>query len=484
MELSPIIAMLRERFGCSVDGGYYAKVEEWRSWWQGYVPAFHSYQELGVDGRTLSRELFSLRMAKKVCADWASILLNEKTTVTLADPASSLFLQGERGTGGVLGENDFWQCGNALIEKVFAVGTGAFLVRVHGMRRTKDGRVCPDPAARIALDFVEGGAIVPLSAAHGCITEAAFVSEVLERGKPYVYLETHTLEAGEYVIRNEYFCMEHGVPEPKPLPNGMAEVIYTGSERPWFAILKPNQVSNVYDACGMGQSIYANAIDTLKAVDIAFHNFVKDFKLGGKKVFYNKSMLRTTDTGKQITPDDVAQSLFLQIDGDLDFDAKSMVQEFNPSLRVDENKNGVQAQLGYLGFLCGLGTRHYQFSGDGDKIMTATEYAGNRQQLIQHASRHYILIEQALTTLIRSILYIGKTICGQAVDPDTAITVHFEDSYIIDAESERARDRQEVQDGLLAPHEYRMRWRGEDEDTARENIRRMQQPNPQPVENQ
>ena len=44
----------------------------------------------------------------------------------------------------------------------------------------------------------------------------------------------------------------------------------------------------------------------------------------------------------------------------------------------------------------------------------------------------------------------------------------FDDSYFIDSESERSRDRAEVAAGLMLPYEYRMKWRGETEEVAKQ----------------
>lgn len=46
----------------------------------------------------------------------------------------------------------------------------------------------------------------------------------------------------------------------------------------------------------------------------------------------------------------------------------------------------------------------------------------------------------------------------------------WDDSVIVDANTERMRDLQEVSQGLLDEYEYRMTWRGEDEETARKKI--------------
>jgi A118 family predicted phage portal protein len=132
---------------------------------------------------------------------------------------------------------------------------------------------------------------------------------------------------------------------------------------------------------------------------------------------------------------------------------------------VEENTKGVQAALDYLSFKCGLGTRFYAF--EGGTVQTATQYIGERQDLVQNANKHYIVIERALQGLVRGILYIGREILGLPVKEDTDIEIKFEDSYIIDKEAERARDKDDVRDGIMQKWEYRAKWYNEDEATAK-----------------
>ena len=72
--------------------------------------------------------------------------------------------------------------------------------------------------------------------------------------------------------------------------------------------------------------------------------------------------------------------------------------------------------------------------------------------------------------ICKAILWAGKEILGQPVNPDTKIAINFDDSYIIDKESERQRDLQEIRDGIMQPWEYRVKWYGEDEATAKQMI--------------
>lgn len=469
INIANIIAWINRKRGLKLSSGYYSNITLWESWWRGYVRDFHRFREVRGTG-TVERELYSLKMAKKVCEDWASILLNDKTEIVVDDKTSGDFLLGSDGTGGILGTLHFWREGNALVEKAFYSGTGAFVLKIAGMR-AKEGIIEPDPASKIRLNYLPADCIIPLTIRAGTITEAAFASEVLEKGEPYIYLEIHELDAdGKYIIGNHYFSVKDNVLAERPLPDGILPELHTHSPYPLFAIITPNIVNNIAGGNGLGVSVYANAIDNLKGVDLAYNNFNRDFLLGGKKMFYNKSLIREVQDSDgnlvRIAPDDVMQQLFLQVgDDDASLDAKDLITEFNPSLRVQENRDGIQAQLDYLSFKVGLGTKHYQFNAG--SVVTATQYMGDKQELVQNASKHYIIIEAALQQIVRAILWAGKMVLGQPVNPEAEIAVKFSDSFIIDDDTKRMQDKEDVRDGIMQRWEYRMKWYSEDEATAR-----------------
>jgi len=472
MDIKLIVDILNKEFKANISGDYYERITEWREWWEGRRKSFHQYSELQQNGSHVTRNLYSMRMAKKICEDWASVLLNEKTEIVLDDKPSSEFLQGEDGTGGVFGNVEFWPEANALVEKAFYSGAGAFVLKLDNLEVTDEGRVKSTPGAMIRMEYLPAFCIIPLSQRYGRITEAAFVSESTVRGKAYVYLEIHTIEGGQYVIENRYYKEKEGKLETADLPPGIAAKFLTGSPLPFFLIIRPNIVNPFKNNLGLGCSVFSQAIDNLKGVDLAFNNFCRDFKLGGKKVFYNRELTKTagvTADGSPIyiTPDDMMQQLFVSI-GDEFVDDNKLVHEFNPSLRVNDNKDGVQSQLDYLSFKCGLGTRYYRFSADsrGGQI-TATQYTGEKQELKQNAAKHGIIIEKALQELVRVILWVGKNILGQPVDPEAQIKVEFSDGYIISDEEKREDDRQDVASQIMQRWEYRMRWYSEDEDTAK-----------------
>lgn len=408
-------------------------------------------------------------MGKKVCEDWASVLLNEKTKCIISDKAASEFVQGKRENGGVLGDNAFWVQGNRLIEKAFATGTGAVTLRLQGAVQ-KDGKVS---GGKIRMSYISAEHIIPIYCRGGVITEAAFSSEHIIKGKRYIHLEAHIIENGCYVIRNHFFREDNAALEEDKLPEGIAKEFNTGSDVPWFSIFSPNIENTIEKNGGLGISVLHGALDILKGIDLAYNNFCKDFELGAKKVFMLRDLIENDEDGNEVAPDDVGQQLFILVNrdnlgGESGPASDKFIHEFNPAIRVQENKDGIQAQLDYLSFKCGLGNKHYQFNSG--SVVTATQYTGDKQDLLQNAHKHYITVEAFLLNLIRSVIHIGNRYCGLNAAENSDIEIVFDKSVVIDEAAERECDRQDVRDHIMSDWEYRVKWYGETEEQAKKML--------------
>ena len=482
MNIQKFVAYLNRLKGWHIEGAYYSDIIQWRDWWRGNYAPFHTVKEMSLKGGTVKRPMYRLRMPKRACEDWASLLLNDKTTLTVADAATSRWLLGEDAgqTGGLLAQLDFWPHANELVELAFRSGTGAFVLSVENMA-VQGGVAVASADARLALDYLPAECILPITIRHGRVIDAAFASEVTAEGKSCVYLQTHTLTENGYRITNEYFTSENeGTEEegytPAKLPRGMAAGFSTGSSVPWFSLLRPAALKNRTGGPGLGQAVFAEAIDAAKMCDLAFDNYCRDIYLGGKKVFYSATMLKAhvgpDGTAHWDAPDDIRQQLFVQTEKH-DPDAPNDWHEYNPDLRTDQNGKAVQDALDYFSFKCGLGTRRYRFEASG--VKTATEYTGDRQDMVQHANRHQIQIEAALLGIVRAMLWAGRTLLGADIDPDTAVTVNFDDSYITDSETRRAQMKDDCLSGFLPKYQYLMEWYGMSEEEARAAVREASQ---------
>ena len=477
MNIAQFIRYLNKTHGWNIEGRYYTDILAWRDWWRGDYMPFHTVKEMQLNGSIKSRDMYRLQMPKRICEDWASLLLNDKTTVSVADKVSADWLLGTDGsqTGGMLGQLNFWQHANELLELAFRSGTGAFVMSAEGLQLLS-GAVMGSPEAKLYLDYLPAECILPITIRHGQVVDVAFASEVVVGGKSCIYLQTHKLLDRGYRITNEFFTSQNEDGEdagyqPAPLPKGMITGFETGSTVPWFSLLRPNIVKNRIGGAGLGVAVFAEALDAIKLCDLAFDNYARDIRLGGKKVFYSRELLKSwvDEKGEQhyAAPDEVRAELFVSPPGG-DPDETPDWHEYNPDLRVEANSKAVQDALDYASFRVGLGTHHYQFTGSA--VKTATEYTGDRQDMVQHANRHQINVEAALTGILRALLWAGKTLLAAPVDPDTELTINFDDSYITDTGTRRETDRQDVRDGLWPKYRYLMEWRGLSEAEARKAV--------------
>lgn len=69
MNINVVIDYLNKNYGYEIGSGYYAKIAEWRDWWKGFFKPFHRFEERGANNQVIERELYTLKMAKKVSED-------------------------------------------------------------------------------------------------------------------------------------------------------------------------------------------------------------------------------------------------------------------------------------------------------------------------------------------------------------------------------------------------------------------------------
>ena len=294
MDENSIVIKYLKKLGYTPQVDYYGNVSYWKQWWQNSVKKFHEYHDQNGD----KRELYKLGMAKRGCEDWASILYTEKDNMVCNNSVNQAYLDKQ------LKELKFDDIIPENIENAFWSGTLGTIVRVTGAIK-ENNELRADGKTKIKLINVTADKIIPLRVENGKIIDVAFVSKTTKENKNTYYIEIHELKEDEgYVIRNIYID-DDGNEQPK---KGVIPEYSTHSNIPLFDLLNPRIVNNLDNNNGLGVSVYANAIDQLKGVDIAYNNYVMDSVLGGKKVFYNKSLVKynvrqITDskTGETIT---------------------------------------------------------------------------------------------------------------------------------------------------------------------------------------
>lgn len=461
-----VIIKLNELGYTTIPDSFYSKVREWKSWYQGDVKGFHNYTVQNGERQVECRR-YSLGMGKKLCEDWANLLMNEKVQITLEGEKEQKFIDL------VLTENNFTVKANEMQEMKSALGTVAYVPRVIGQEISESGDIVPGNASGIVLDYVTIENIYPLSWQNGYISECAFSSEVTRGGKDYLYLQIHRREDnGNYVIENRIYRYDNEQLADEQLVNvkgfeNISPVVHTGSDKRQFVIDRPNIANNVNYLLPTGIAIYANAIDVLQGVDIAYDSYVNEFKLGKKRIMVKPSAAQYLDGTPAFDPDDVVFYVMPE-----DTEDGAVVTPIDMTLRTAEHNTGIQDQLNILSSKCGFGETYYRF--DGGSVATATQVISENSTMFRTIKKMEIVLEQALVELCRILLRMGNTAMNAGLDEDVEISIDFDDSIIEDKQANFSRDMQLLQAGIMNDWEFRMKWMNEDEATAKAALPKMQ----------
>lgn len=399
----------------------YSHILEWLEWYQNDVEKFHKYKVFnGVV--TKEEERYKLGMAKKVCEDWANLLLNEKVAIKAGNY--------EKRLQEVLDNNNFLVRANQLIEMAFALGTGAIVEYLDG--------------EEVMIDYIRADMIYPLSWDNGDITECAFGSVRVIDGKEVLYLQIHRLgkadneeDSEHYYIENKYIDRK----ESKELdpPEGVIPLVSTGYDKPLFQIITPNICNNIDLDSPMGVSVFANAIDQLKGCDLVYDSYMNEFVLGRKRILVPISFAK-----KQMEKDGVAapafdasDTVYYQMPGDRDSNLK--LTEVDMSIRANEHELAIQRSLDVLALKTGLGTGRYQFDSSG--VKTATEVISDKSDLYQNRQKNAIIVNAVLIDMVEAIAFLDA-------EKEVEVSIDFDDSIIEDTNTIIDKNIKLVQGGL------------------------------------
>lgn len=428
--------------GMAPDTSMAAQVQEWWAWYTSTADFYDETQVVG--GRSMHRHRLTIHPARRVCREWASLLLNDRTTI-VADGD-----QADATLSAWLGSVRLAQRGQGLVERAFALGTGALAL----------GFDVGEESTSVRLRCYDARQILPLSWDDDGCHECAFASDVLVRGARYHQLQVHVLdrETGTYRVSTRLW---RGDEEVDAGELGVLPDYDTGSALPTFALVRP-AIDNVYsDGSAMGQSVFADAVGAIQAVDNAFDSISREIDATKVKTFVSDQLFGQASTrdadGNLVpvvqlpSPDDSILRMTAQ-DPDL-------IKTFSPEIRIDPLRQALDVALDELGDLTGFGQKYFALAGTSG-LKTATEVAADNSALMRNAAKHGHLLSGALSSL-----------CGAALAcmgfPDAAVSVDLDDSIIADTASDKAQMLSEVSAGLVPGWMYLQRFYGLTEEDAR-----------------
>ncbi len=328
----------------------------------------------------------------------------------------------------------------------------------------------------IEVDIVHAGRFFPTAFSRGDITGGIFF-ERLVRGERYLTrLEFQNFSAGKIEIKNLAFSSKsenslgeqislESVPEWEDIE---PESQIVGVERAMFSYFKMPFANEVDEDSPLGVSIFSRAIDLIKQADLQYSRILWEYEGGELAIDADITAVKTGKDGKLTIPQR-KERLFRGLNIDGGANKGDFYQVFSPEFRDTSLFNGLNRLFQRIEFACGLS---YGTISDPQLVeKTAEEIKSSKQDSYGTITDIQGALEKALKDLIYC-MDVLTTLYRLAPAGKYETFFKWDDSIIVNAEAERLRDQQEVREGLMQKWEYRKKWYGEDEETAKAMVAR------------
>lgn len=437
----------------------YKHIDMWKALYSGHYGDWHDVKYHTIEGQK-SRTMASLNVAKVISQEMATLIFNEKCSINISDDTLSGNIKN------VLDENNFIKEFQRYLEYNFALG--GMVIKVYWDNGIK-------------LSYVTADCFIPIAWDNKHITEGVFVNEISKGDKKYTLLEWHLVEGKEYVIKNElYESKNQGdlgvkVTLSTIYPDLEEEVRIENLSKPMFVYFKPNTANNLDMSSPLGISIYANALGTLKSLDIAFDSFQREFVLGKKRIMVPTSAIRTVvdpQTGIPLRYFDATDEVYEAMNFE---DSTKPIQDISVELRVEEHTGAINAYLNYLASQVGFSAGAFNFNGLG--VKTATEVVSENSKTFRTKQSHETIIEDGIRDLVDIIIETAALYDEFESTDEYEVTVTFDDSIAEDQTAEINKQVTLVMNGLTTKKLAIMKIHGVSEEEAKRIVEEIREEN-------
>lgn len=323
----------------------------------------------------------------------------------------------------------------------------------------------------IAIDIVLPTDFRPVTYnSHGKITANRFVESKKDGNVFYHRFEEHELGDGFYTVTNKAF---------KSHSNDMLGTEVPLTDVPEWAELQPVQsignvntplfayfkipLGNAIDMKSpLGVSVYSRSVDLMQDADEQYNRYLWEFEGGELAIDASSSAFKKTKQGEVILPTG-KERLFRANEFDSG-ESKELLKTFSPELREVPLNAGLNSILRKVEFNTGLA---YGTLSDPSTVeKTAEEVKGSKQRSYAFVSDIQKALQAAIVDLVAA-MDVYATLYKLAPKGEYELKFVWDDSIVVDAETERTRDLNEVRAKLMPKWQYRMKWYGEDKETAK-----------------
>ena len=448
----------------------------WKWVYKGFYSKWHVIPAPTIENPRAKRNLYYLNLAKAICSELAGMIWTDGADISIttngftpteAAPDDPL----GKWVQGVLKWNHFTEKMQEAIEQSAALGGEAMKVW-RDVRRDNAGDEVPG-SEKIKIGWCMADQFVPTAWDNAGITEGCFISRQAKDGFYYTRLEWHKWDGLTYYITNELYRApekKDGVAETQDIlgiriplatiyPLLDEETTVEGLETSLFSYFRPPMANNIDDNSPLGVSVYASAMETLHALDICFDSFVREFRLGKKRIIVPARMIKTivdpvTHEARRYF--DATDETYEALSTD---DPDSLkIQDNSVALRVEEHVSAMNAFLNILCLQLGLSAGTFSFDVHGG-IKTATEVVSENSKTYKTVKNYQNMIRPAIEQLVDNIIAVGalydmQTEDGQSIaelkNRGYEVTVTLDDGITQDRQTNINEGIMLVNSGLMS----------------------------------
>lgn len=338
------------------------------------------------------------------------------------------------------------------------------------------------------IDFLTPGRFIVTDSENGEIRGAVFFDHFEDRTteKWYTRYEYHRFENDAYIITNRCFIGDSKNDKGKPIDISLTpwadlaeEVVAEGVERMLFGVFRTPIANNIDVGSPMGMPIFAEALQELADLDIAYSRNAKEILDSKRTVLMDTD--RMLPNGVRISAAHADNALHAAsvlpdyiklVDGN---GAEDMYHEINPTLETDKRMTGINALLSQIGFKCGFSNGYFVFN-EKTGMITATQVEADDRRTIQLIKD----VRDQLESCIDGLLYaLDKFADAYAIAPrGTYEPVYDFGDITYNREEDKARWYSYVTAGRVPFWYYLVKFEGYTEDDAKALEKAAQRPAP------
>lgn len=451
---------------------YYAGIFPWKYIYRGFYKPWHLLEIVTPNNEHAHREMARLNVGKAAVQELASLIWTERCEVHVSRTNSD----GENDpldefVNDVLRQNNFFVKMGEHIEQSLALGGGALKV---WFKPDRDGEGNALKTGNIEIGYAMADQFVPTAWDNAQVKDAIFISRKAKGGFYYTRLEWHKWDGDTYVVTNDVYRAEQRTNDDGTLSNDnqdilgvwmpLAEVYPELSPvtemrnigQSLFSYYRPAAANNLDDNSPLGVSLYANALDTLRALDMAFDGFNAFLRLGKPKIVVPQSALRGVIDQRGVVRhyfdpnDEIFAGLSIESEN---FEIKDMTIQ----LHVEEHAAAINALLNIFCLQVGFSPSTFTFDRDAG-MRTATEVISENSKTYKSVKNNQNNIRPAIERLVDNIITVASlydmSYNGQSVADMAAggyeVSVVFDDSVIQDQQTNLNQGILLLTNGLLS----------------------------------